>query len=160
MGGKRYYDFRKGKVQFFALDSNYMDPEQFEWLQKELAASDASWRICFFHHPLYSDGKFHGPDLDLRAQLEPVFEMDHVNVVFSGHEHFYERIVPKNGIQYFVDGNGGELRFHDLKHSADIAKGFDTDRGFMVVEIAGDELYFQTISRTGATVDSGVINRQ
>lgn len=160
MGGKRYYDFRKGKVEFFALDSNYMDPQQFDWLQKDLSASDASWKICFFHHPLYSDGKFHGPDLDLRAQLEPVFEMDHVNVVFSGHEHFYERIVPKNGIQYFVEGNAGELRFHDLKHSTDVAKGFDTDRGFMLVEIVGDELYFQTIARTGETIDSGVINRQ
>ena len=160
MGEKRYYDFRKGKIQFFALDSNYMDPQQFDWLQKELAASDASWKICFFHHPLYSDGKFHGPDLDLRAQLEPIFETDHVNVVFSGHEHFYERIVPKNGIQYFVEGNGGELRLHDLKHSPEVAKGFDTDRGFMVVEIAGDQMYFQAISRTGETVDSGMINRQ
>lgn len=160
MGEKRYYDFRKGKVEFFALDSNYMDPQQFDWLQNELASSDASWKICFFHHPLYSDGKFHGPDLDLRAQLEPVFEANHVNVVFSGHEHFYERIVPKNGIQYFVEGNAGELRFHDLKHSPEVAKGFDTDRGFMIVEIAGDQMFFQTISRTGETVDSGTVNRQ
>jgi hypothetical protein len=37
--------------------------------------------------------------------------------------------------------------------------GFDTDYSFMVVEVAGDELYFQTIARTGKTVDSGSIQR-
>jgi hypothetical protein len=71
----------------------------------------------------------------------------------------YERLQPHNGIYYFVLGNSGELRDHDLKRSADIAKGFDTDRDFMLMEIAGDQLYFQTISRRGETVDSGVIER-
>ena len=160
MGEKRYYDFTRGRAEFFALDSNYMDPQQFDWLQKELSASDSAWKICFFHHPLYSDGKFHGPDLDLRTQLEPIFIANGVNVVFSGHDHIYERLVPKNGIQYFVEGNAGELRQHDLRRSADMAKGFDTDRAFMLVEIAGDQMYFETISRTGETVDSGVIDRQ
>jgi predicted phosphodiesterase len=160
MGEKRYYDFRKGNAEFFALDSNYMDPQQLDWLKKELQDSDAAWKICFFHHPLYSDGKFHGPDLDLRARLEPLFAANDVNVVFSGHEHVYERIVPKNGIFYFVLGNSGELRLHGLRASPDVAKGFDTDRDFMLVEIDGDQLSFQTVSRTGETVDSSVIGRQ
>jgi hypothetical protein len=38
--------------------------------------------------------------------------------------------------------------------------GFDADRDFMLVEIDGDELYFQTISRTGLSIDSGVLRRQ
>ena len=160
MGEKRYYDFHKGKVEFFALDSNYMDPQQLDWLKKELQDSDSAWKLCFFHHPLYSDGKFHGPDLDLRARLEPLITANGVNVVFSGHEHIYERLTPKNGIDYFVLGNSGELRLHGLRESPDVAKGFDTDRDFMMVEIDGDRLYFQTVSRTGETVDSGVIARQ
>lgn len=160
MGEKRYYSFRKGNAEFFALDSNYMDPQQIDWLTKELRDSGSAWKICFFHHPLYSDGKYHGPDLDLRARLEPLFAANGVNVVFSGHEHVYERVVPKNGIHYFVEGNAGELRLHGLKNTPDVAKGFDTDRAFMLVEIAGDQLYFETVSRTGQSVDSGVIDRQ
>jgi hypothetical protein len=39
------------------------------------------------------------------------------------------------------------------------AKGFDSDYHFMIVEIAGDDLYFQAISRTGLTIDSGVVHR-
>ena len=150
----------KGNAEFFALDSNYMDPQQLDWLRKGLQDSSAAWKICFFHHPLYSDGKFHGPDLDLRARLEPLITANGVNVVFSGHEHIYERLRPKNGINYFVLGNSGELRLHGLRPSADVAKGFDTDRDFMLVEIDADQLYFQTVSRTGETVDSGVIGRQ
>jgi predicted phosphodiesterase len=160
MGEKRYYSFHKGKVELFALDSNYMDPPQLDWLKKQLQDSDATWKICYFHHPLYSDGKYHGPDVDLRASLEPLFAAGGVNIVFSGHDHVYERIKPHNGIFYFVVGNSGELRTHDLRRSPDVVKGFDTDRGFMLVEIDGNELNFQAISRTGEIVDSGVINRQ
>jgi hypothetical protein len=78
-------------------------------------------------------------------------------VVFSGHDHVYERLKPQNGIHYFVAGSGGKLRRGDLKPSATTAAGFDQEQAFMAVEIDGDELWFQTISRTGATVDSGTI---
>jgi len=80
-------------------------------------------------------------------------------VVFTGHEHVYERFLPQKGITYFVLGNSGQLRPHDLRPSKDTAKGFDTDQSFAIVEIADDEMYFQTISRTGETVDFGVIQR-
>lgn len=159
MEGKRFYSFKRGDVEFFALDSNYMDPEQMSWLQSQLSKSGAKWKICYFHHPLYSDGKYHGPDLDLRKQLEPVFVQTGVNVVLNGHEHFYERVIPKNGITYFVLGNSGELRPRGIRSSPDVAKGFDTDRAFALMEITGDELHFQTISRNGETVDSGIVTR-
>jgi hypothetical protein len=70
-----------------------------------------------------------------------------------------ERVLPQKGIYYFTEGASGELRAGNLKRSAITAKGFDADRSFMMIEIAGDELYFQTVSRMGITVDSGVIRR-
>lgn len=160
MGGKRYYSFKSGNVSFFALDSNQMDRTQLEWIDQQITPSNNNWKICFFHHPLYSHAKFHGADVDLKALLEPVFQKDGVNVVLSGHEHVYERLKPHAGIYYWVLGNSGQLRKRDLAFSPDTAKGFDTDQSFMMVEIAGDELNFQTISRTGATVDSGVLAKQ
>ena len=160
MDGKRYYSFKKGDVLFLALDSNYMDPEQLDWLKQQLSGSDAKWKVCFFHHPLYSDGKMHGPDLDLRKLVEPLFVQYGVNVVLAGHEHFYERLQPQKGIYYFVLGNSGQLRFHNLRHSPSVAKGFDTDQAFGLMEIAGDELYYQTIARGGETVDSGMLPLQ
>jgi predicted MPP superfamily phosphohydrolase len=160
MNGRNYYTFEKGNVRFFALDSNYMNPQQLDWLAKQLQTSSAQWKICFFHHPLYSDARYHGPDLDLRAQLVPLFERYGVNVVFSGHDHVYERIKPQHGIYYFVMGSAGQLRYHNLHPSSEMASGFDTDRAFMIVEIAGNTLYFQTIARTGKIVDHAALERQ
>jgi predicted MPP superfamily phosphohydrolase len=160
MGGERYYTFKKQDVTFFVLDSTYMDPVQLAWVEKELRNSNSPWKICYFHHPLYSNGKFHGSDLDLRTRLAPLFQKYGVNVVFSGHDHVYERIKPQKGITYFVAGSGGELRKGDVHPSAMTAAYFDQDQSFMLVEIAGDELFFEAISRTGATVDAGTIRRQ
>lgn len=159
MNGQRYYSFKKGNATFFALDSNYMDSAQLDWLERELQTTTTPWKICFMHHPLYSDGRYHGPDVDLRTHLEPLFQKYGVNVVFSGHEHVYERLKPEHGIYYFVLGNSGELRYRNLKASPQMEAGFDTDRDFMVVEISGDKLYFQTVSRTGQVVDSGTVDR-
>ena len=159
MGGQRYYSFKKGNATFFALDSNYMDSAQIDWLERELSSTNTPWKICFMHHPLYSDGRYHGPDVDLRTHLEPLFQKYGVNVVFSGHEHVYERLKPEHGIYYFVLGNSGELRYHNLKASSQMAAGHDTDRDFMVVEIAADKLYFQAVSRAGQVVDSGELDR-
>lgn len=157
MGGHRYYSFTKGEVEFFVLDSNYMNGEQLQWLTNELQHSTAAWKIAYFHHPLYSDGKRHGSDTDLRGVLEPLFEKYGVNVVLSGHDHVYERVAPQNGIVYFVLGNSGKLRSGGLGKGPAEASGFDHDRCFMVMEVVGGQLYFKTITRTGQTVDSGVL---
>lgn len=159
MKERRYYEYTKGSVRFFVLDSNYMSQEQLEWLEKELRNSASPWKICYFHHPLYSSGATHGSATDLRLLLEPLFVKYHVDVVFSGHEHFYERIKPQKGIYYFISGAASKLRRNNLTKTALTDEGFDKDLSFMLVEIAGDDLYFQVISRTGKTVDSGVIHR-
>jgi 3',5'-cyclic AMP phosphodiesterase CpdA len=159
MNGQHYYTYRKGNVQFFVLDSNYMKPEQLSWLEKELQNSGVDWKICYFHHPLYSSGAFHGASAELRTSLEPLFVKYGVQVVFAGHEHVYERTKPQKGVTYFTEGAAGELREGNLMKTDLTAVGYDHDRSFILVEISGDELDFQTISRTGATVDSGVIKR-
>jgi hypothetical protein len=161
MGGQRYYSFQKKDVEFFALDSNYMDPQQLTWLESQLKNSDAKWKICFFHHPMFTAATFHGPDLDLRKQLMPLFTKYGVNLILSGHEHVYEHVKPQSGVYLFVLGNSGELRFHNIRPQNDIDQvGFDIDRDFMMMEISCNELYFQTISRTGTTIDSGKLERQ
>ena len=160
MGGTRYYTYARLNVRFFVLDSNYLDPPQLAWLETALKDAKEPWKIAYFHHPLYSDGGRHGSEVDLRVRLEPLFLKYGVKVVYSGHDHIYERIKPQKGIAYFVSGAGGELRQGDLKRSALTAAGFDQDRSFMLNEIAGDDLFFQVVSRTGQTVDQGVIHRE
>ena len=69
MDGKEYYRFTSGNVAFYALNSNYMDKKQIDWLQSELAKDRSDWKIAFFHHPPYSSGGKHGSDTGLRKSL-------------------------------------------------------------------------------------------
>jgi hypothetical protein len=109
---------------------------------------------------LYSDGGRHGSNVELRVILEPLFVRYGVSVALSGHEHFYERTIPQKGITYFIEGSSGQLRKGDVNRSPMTAAAFDQDQTFMLVEILGDLLNFETISRTGALVDSGVVERR
>ena len=169
MGGQRYYTFRKsdqplgpiaGGVRFFALDSRSFDPEQLVWLQKELAGTTSKWKIVYFHHPIYTSGRYQTAARTLRSVLEPYLVNGDVDVVLSGHEHFYERVLPQRGIAYFVSGAAGSLRENDIRQTGLTARGFDTDYSFMLMEVSGDELYFQAITRKGETVDAGVIRKR
>ena len=159
MGGRRYYTYVRQQVRFFVLDTNIMDEPQLRWFESELQQSTEPWKIAYFHHPLYGNAGRHGSAVDIRVLLEPLLVKFGVAVVFTGHDHVYERLKPQKGVYYFVTGSGGKLRTGDLVRSETTAAGFDRDQAFVIAEIDGDTLFFQTISRTGATVDSGMIPR-
>ena len=170
MEGRRYYTFRRNErrleglmgagVRFFVLDSRSLDPSQLTWLRDELSRSGTDWKICYLHHPIYTSGRYTSAARALRLALEPIFVNGDVDVVLSGHEHFYERMVPQHGVSYFISGGAGSLRQADIRRPSPImARGFDTDFHFMMMEVSGDTLYFQAISRTGDTIDAGSITR-
>jgi hypothetical protein len=82
-------------------------------------------------------------------------------VVFTGHEHFYERIKPQKGILHFIVGSSGKLAPGDIREGSSLtAAGFDRDQAFLAVEIDDDVMYFQAISRAGKVVDSGTFTRR
>ena len=158
MKGKEYYRMKKGNVAFYSLNSTEMDQKQVQWLESELAKDTSDWKVVFCHHPPYSSGSTHGSNKSLRKIVEPIFVKYGVNVVLTGHDHFYERVKPQKGIQYFVSGAGGKLREGNIRRSTGLTdKGFDRDLSFMLFEVVDDKLYFQVISRTGLTVDSGML---
>ncbi len=160
MNGQRYYSYVRGNVRFFALDSSRMDAKQVAWIETSLREAREDWKICYFHHPLYSNAARHGSSVDLRVLLEPIFVKHGVNVVFAGHDHVYERLKPQKGIVHFVSGAAGKLRQGNMRPTEQTAAFFDKDLSFMLVEIVETNLHFQVVSRTGTTVDAGVIQRQ
>jgi hypothetical protein len=146
-------------LRFLALDSRSLAPDQLAWVRRALGAAGSAWKICFSQPPLYTSGRSRGGARALRLALEPILVEGDVDVVLSGHEHFYERLQPQRGISYFTSGAAGSLRRGDIQPSTVHARGFDTDYHFMLMEVSGNALYFQAISRTGETVDAGVIRR-
>jgi predicted phosphodiesterase len=160
MNGERFYTFTKGNIDFFVLDSNYMDRKQLDWFERAIKDSKSDWKMAYFHHPLYSSGETHGSEEDLRTLLEPLFLKYGMDVVFAGHEHFYERVKPQNGIHYFTCGGSAKLRKGNIQKGSELTeKGDDIENTFMVVEVANDVFNFQTVSRGGVTIDSGAFNR-
>lgn len=163
MNGRRYYSFKAPaqSVRFFALESDYMDRRQLDWLERELEAAGEDWKIVFMHHPIYSSGGRHGSSVSLRQVLEPLFLKHGVSLVLAGHEHVYERLKPQNGIHYITEGASAKLRRGNIRDGSTLTeRGFDTDYSFIAMEIDGDALHFQTISRRGDTVDRGAIPRR
>jgi hypothetical protein len=170
MGGQRYYTFKPPSlltriagagddVRFFMIDTERLDRPQLEWIDREMGQSESEWKIPIFHRPIYTSGRYARPARAFRAALEPLFLKHGVKVAFSGHEHFYERIKPQQGITYFISGGAGSLRTGDIRPTDLTDVGFDRDYHFMLIEISGDELYFQAISRTGVTIDTGTVRR-
>jgi predicted phosphodiesterase len=166
MKGQRYYSFAPPedllakiatRVEFFALDSTNLDRTQLRWLQERLTKSNATWKVCFFHHPLYTSGRYRTSSRWYRFLLEPILLQHGVDVAFSGHEHIYQRTELQGGVQYFVSGGAGSLRKGDATRASYVARSFDSDYHFMLVEIDGRELHFQAISRTGRTIDAGTL---
>jgi len=118
MGGERYYSFRRSEisvegglagagVRFYALDSRSLDPEQLAWLQKGLEESGSRWKIVFFHHPIYTSGRYASAARNLRAAHEPILVEGDADIVLAGHEHFYERLEPSAGFSTSSRGRRG-----------------------------------------------------
>ena len=105
---ERWYSVDIDGLHFLVLDTTSdisQSSEQYVWLEAELQTLSRDFVAVVTHYPLLSTGN-HGVDSDLSQTLIPLFEEYHVDIVFSGHEHDYERSV-KNGIYYVVTGGGG-----------------------------------------------------
>jgi uncharacterized protein (TIGR03382 family) len=179
-GGERYYSFDWGHVHFIALDSNCAIglasadrctlAAQKKWLEEDLAASDAAWKVVFFHHPPWSSGS-HGSQLKMRREFAPLFEKYGVDLVLTGHDHHYERSYPMRGdamassggrgVPYLVVGSGGaSLRpFSGGKPSWTAVRN-DDDHGYLDVQVEEGTLTAQVLTPSGKLMDSFTLTKE
>ncbi len=101
------YSFDYGDAHFLCLDSNtYVDPTDTTlqaWVDQDLSDTDAAWKFVVYHHPAYNVGHEHYAEQQMRV-LSPIFEKHGVALVFSGHEHNYQRTRP---IKFAAKDDGG-----------------------------------------------------
>ena len=136
----QFYSFDYGPVHFVVLDTNFPEMKKFQpdlladelpWLEKDLAASRAKWKVVLMHRDIFLYG--FGPEsgheqtqthfLDFSYQLLPVFEKYKVDAVLTAHLHTYRRRVPLQnfapapqgaGITYILTGVAGDVRYPKL----------------------------------------------
>ncbi|RMF01169.1 MAG: hypothetical protein D6768_11210 [Chloroflexi bacterium] len=154
-GNERYYTFTRGPVQFFMLDSDANEPDgnssgsvQAAWLQSQLAASTARWKLVLLHHAPFSSAG-HGS----QPALQWPYRQWGASAVLAGHDHTYERLLV-DGLPYFVNGLGGKtLRGFGAPVPGSQLR-YSDDYGAMLVEAESTCLSFQFITRTGQIVDT------
>jgi hypothetical protein len=161
-GNGRYYDFVRGPVHFFALDSDENEPDgvgsrtvQAAWLKQGLAASSSPWTIVYFHHAPYSSGTTHGST----TWMQWPFAAWGAQAVLTGHEHNYERLLV-DGIPYFVNGLGGGPIYNDFDNILPESRfHYSADHGAMLVIASGTEVLFEFYNRTSKLIDQYKIQK-
>jgi hypothetical protein len=156
-GNERYYNYREGNVELFALDSEGPEPDgatnnsvQAQWLQAALTASTATWKIVFMHEPAYSSGGIYGSN----PRLQWPFAQWGASVVLCGHDHIYERIFT-NAIPYFVNGLGGRAIYPLTPQViAGSRARFNGDFGALRIDITESQMSFKFFTRSNLLVDS------
>ena len=164
-----YYSFAHGNAHFVTLNSNASTSPgsaQYVFLDQDLAASGARWKFVAFHHTIYSSGSSHGSNLTIRNNLIPLFDKYHVDIVFMGHEHDYERTKSLNGNQVVADGagtvyittGGGGKELYNVGKSSFTAYS-ESVHHFTRVAINGGQLTGSMIRDDGVVRDSFALTK-
>lgn len=184
-GTEAYYAFDHGPAHFVVLDTAGRKVEpgspMLDWLERDLAASGARWKIAVLHHPPYSDAN-HDSDEEpemvrVREHVVPILERHGVDLVLAGHSHAYERTAliagayetptialehvvdgeppyEKRGIGaiYVVAGHGGAPTSGALEHPLVVSSSLA--HGALLIEIEGDELRGRNVRADGQSGDT------
>jgi len=164
-----WYSVNYSNCHFVFLDTNKdykKDSAQYKWLRNDLRNANTKWKFVLFHHPPYSSGR-HGSNLKVREILTPLFRRQGVDMVFSGHDHIYERSYPINSalkpeesaITYVVSGGGGGKLYNLTPGNAWTLTGFKT-HNFCVVNVDGEKLDFKALDTEGKVLDKFAIVKE
>lgn len=172
---ERHYWFDYGCARFVAVNADAEEDELRDrvvpWMVRVFKSAPGRWRFLYTHYPLYTGSTDRGPVEKFRKILLPALERSGVDVVFSGHNHLYERSKPilagkivtqAEGVVHVVTGAGGaELRptkpRGEWADHVDVA--YDDDLSFTLVDVSLAGLKLQQINRSGQVVDRWELNR-
>lgn len=164
-------------MEVFVLDSNTLrtsqsklllreDTAQLQWLDQALGASRARWKVVVMHHPPHSPttgaksfffvpvGGGRTREFQLEQQISPILRKHRVDVVFTAHNHFYARMLPQEGIRYFVSGGGGRKTYGFEAAPGYVASGGDWYH-FVSVRVTSTSFTYRAIDSAGAVRDAG-----
>jgi calcineurin-like phosphoesterase family protein/hemolysin type calcium-binding protein len=112
-----YYAYNLGSWHLIALNSEISmeaGSPQYEWLEKDLATSNARCTLAYWHRPRYTSGRY--DDFRTTTPLWQLLYAEGAELVLNGHDHNYQRFRPMDtngqldtgrGIREIVVGTGG-----------------------------------------------------
>jgi predicted phosphodiesterase len=158
---ERYYVAHYATALFIVLDQYTnafsIGSPQYNWLEGVLSAtaSDPSifHRIVLLHHGPFDSGP-HGSNMTVRDNLTPLFEQHGVDIVFTGHDHCYERSTVE-GVKYVVTGGGGAPLYSPS--GAWWTEVAESVLHYCLLDIHGPLLAFEARRLDGTVLDSFVL---
>ncbi len=156
-----YYRVDIGDIHFIVLDLEWgiesFSVEQETWLDQTLSSiNPADWTIIVEHSEIYSSGDF-GTQPDVIAKMGPIFNNGNVDLVISGHEHHYERLIVE-GITYIITGTGGPKPDSPTATTVDGSQKYITSKHiFGSYSILGNSLDYKAYYDDGSIADSATI---
>jgi len=169
----RYYSFDWSNAHFISLDSNRClqaaitgQGHMLDWLEDDLRATDKFWRIATFHHPPYAGGANRNDPVCamVREYIVPILEKHGVQLVFSGHEHSYQRTYPVrngaaalrgNGTVYMTSGGGGAALYYLTSHP--LVEAGASVHHYLRVDVSGTKLQLTAIDASGSALEQVVL---
>jgi len=156
-GNELYFSFDFGPVHFTILNSQVAwqyGPEtpQTQWLMADLAATEQPYRIVMFHTPPYTSGSGNPSNMSLRQYWCPIFGQHHVQMVINGHQHFYQRCEPGDGIVYVITGGAGSGLYNPTFDSSYVRAAYPTYH-FLRLQIQPDSIVVTAIDTSNTVLD-------
>jgi tartrate-resistant acid phosphatase type 5 len=148
-----YYTFTAGPVQFFAIDTVDLSDAELQWLNSQLAKSQARWKVVYGHYPIYSAT---GEDQQLVERLLPVLN-GRADVYLCGHHHNLQELKPEGGVHFFVSGGGGAALYGLNQYDRSIFK--QRINGFTVLEADRDHFKVIFIGADGKELHSSTLSK-
>ena len=192
---KDYYSFDYENIHFLAVtpadltlaerargvsqETISNDKMQLDFIRTDLKHAndnpETDFTIVFMHLPMYSSIQY--PFMDLRDELQPMFDLYGVDLVISGHQHAYERTYPvmfnnaitdyekctynnPDGQIYLTVGMGGHSHAKSEQKQPWSVIINHNDFGFLNIKLVnnGKTLYGEFTSNTGKIMDAFQIN--
>ena len=133
---------------------------QSAWIENQLANSDATWKFAMFHFPPYN---WEEPYLNIQKAWVPMFDKYHVDMVMSGHIHYYMRSKPMKGGKVVSSNLKGTTYVISIGIPAGTPQIKDEPYAFVrntsghlyqYVKINGNELSFLSVNADNKIIDS------
>lgn len=171
-----YYSFDHGEAHFVILDTDLrvgmrFDPAspQYQWLEKDLAATTKPWKFLFFHNTIRGSGPhryddYNGNGIPDRIEMQQSIGMlaarYGVQCIFNGHDHLYERLAPTNGVHAITTAGGGAMLYSRSGTPDEGSMVLRSEYHYVVAAVTNGLLTIEAADLHGGRFDSCVINNQ
>ena len=175
--GEEFYSLDFGNVRMLMMDSSFLTEERRQsmgkdawakeeqrveaWIRSRTGSCEKPWLAAVIHHPVYG---MHDEDTvspQIRRLWAPLLETGGVRIVFSGHQHLYQRTRSIHGVVYLMGNSGQRVSrfFHENNLPEYTQQIYDRGANYQIGEAGARRLKMTSYNKKGLVIDETVLGR-